>query len=80
MTSETKSQGWTGDVLVARDGTLMTVYPNGVLELRGKGWEGRKRKGDTPNTDRPRDIDRDVTAARNILASASPAGRVALAA
>ena len=44
---------WADNVLVCDDGTLITQL-GPVLEIRGKGWEGRKRKGDTPLTDRPR--------------------------
>jgi hypothetical protein len=44
---------WIDNVLVCEDGTLIT-QSGSVLEIRGKGWEGRKRKGDTPMTDRPR--------------------------
>ena len=44
---------WVDNCLVSgRD--IFTVLPDGTLEIRGPGWEGRKRKGDTPNTDRPR--------------------------
>ena len=34
--------------------SIFTVLPDGTLEIRGPGWEHRKRKGDTINTDRPR--------------------------
>jgi hypothetical protein len=44
---------WLDNVLVCEDGTLITQIGS-VLEIRGEGWEGRKRKGDTPMTDRPR--------------------------
>lgn len=44
---------WIDNVLVCDDGTMITQLGN-VLEIRGKGWEGRKRKGDTPLTNRPR--------------------------
>jgi len=42
-----------GDTIVCVDRTLLTIRENGDLEIRGVGWEGR-RKGDTPMTDRPR--------------------------
>ena len=44
---------WIDNVLVCPDGTLITLKGSN-LEIRGEGWEGRRRKGDTPNTDRPR--------------------------
>lgn len=44
---------WIDDVLACDDGTLITQR-GPVLEIRGRGWEGRKRKGDTELTDRPR--------------------------
>jgi hypothetical protein len=44
---------WLDNTLVVGDGSLFTV--NGVtLELRGEGWERRRRKGDNPGTDRAR--------------------------
>ena len=44
---------WSGNTLVSgRD--LFTVHKDGTLEIRGPGWEGKKRKGDTDMTDRPR--------------------------
>lgn len=44
---------WIDNVLACDDGTLITqIGPR--LEIRGRGWEGRKRKGDTHLTDRPR--------------------------
>ena len=33
---------WVDNVLVCRDGTLMTVLPGGIVEVRGPGW-GRRR-------------------------------------
>lgn len=45
---------WIDNVLVFADGGLATVLPTGALELRGEGWERRKRKGDNPGTDRAR--------------------------
>jgi len=44
---------WVDNVLVAPDGSLFTVFPDGTLEIRGKGWE-RRRRGDPPMADRPR--------------------------
>jgi hypothetical protein len=41
---------WIGNTLVLSDGSLFTVN-DGNLELRGKGWERRRKKGDTENTD-----------------------------
>ncbi len=34
---------WIDNVLVAPNGDLYTVLPNGTLEIRGKGW-GRSNK------------------------------------
>ena len=36
---------------VLSDGSLFTVNSDGNLELRGDGWERRRKKGDTENTD-----------------------------
>jgi hypothetical protein len=47
------SHKWVDNVLVCGDGTMITQLGS-VLEIRGDQWEGRKRKGDTPLTDRPR--------------------------
>jgi len=44
---------WMDNVLICDDGTLITVIDS-RLEIRGHCWEGRKRKGDTPLSDRPR--------------------------
>lgn len=33
---------WLENVLVVSDGTLMTVLPRGVVEVRGRGWEPRR--------------------------------------
>lgn len=41
---------WVGNTLVLSDGSLFTVN-EGNLELRGQGWERRRKKGDTENTD-----------------------------
>ena len=41
---------WLGDTLVCVDGSLFTVR-GCVLELRGPGWERRRRKADPPNAD-----------------------------
>jgi hypothetical protein len=43
---------WCEDTLVSKHGLFTLRESN--LEIRGDGWEGRKRKGDTPMTDRPR--------------------------
>ena len=40
--------------MVGHDRSLYTVKSGGVLEIRGEGWDLRRRKGDTENTDRPR--------------------------
>jgi hypothetical protein len=40
---------WCGDTLILSDHSLLTVR-DGNLELRGAGW-GRRKKGDTENTD-----------------------------
>ena len=44
---------WVDNTLVTKDGSLFTVKGK-ILEIRGSGWEGKKHKGDTPQTDRPR--------------------------
>jgi hypothetical protein len=44
---------WAEETLVLNDGSLFTVR-DGNLELRGRGWERRRRKGDTGGTDRAR--------------------------
>lgn len=44
---------WVNNVFV-HGKELFTVFPDGTLEIRGPGWDGRKRKGDTEMTDRPR--------------------------
>lgn len=44
---------WIENVCIAgRD--LFTVFPDGTLEIRGPGWDHKRRKGDTDMTDRPR--------------------------
>ena len=44
---------WVDNTLVAPDKSLFTVLEDGTLEIRGKGWE-RRKKGDPPGADRPR--------------------------
>ena len=41
---------WAGDTLVARDGSLFTVR-GCTLEIRGNGWDRRRRRGETENSD-----------------------------
>lgn len=44
---------WYDNILVnGKD--LYTVLPDGTLEIRGPGWDRRRRRGDTPMTDRSR--------------------------
>ena len=45
---------WIDNVFVSEDHSLLTVYPDGTLEIRGPNWDRRKRKGETKNTDCPR--------------------------
>lgn len=44
---------WVDNVLVLADGSLFTVVGSN-LELRGKGWERRRKKGESIDSDRPR--------------------------
>lgn len=44
---------WVDNVLVLADGILFTVVGSN-LELRGKGWERRRKKGESIDSDRPR--------------------------
>ena len=37
-----KYGSWVQNVLVCKDGTLMTVLPRGVVEVRGDGWAPRR--------------------------------------
>lgn len=45
---------WVDNIFVAPDRSMFTVRPNGDVEIRGPGWDMKKRRGDTPMTDRPR--------------------------
>ena len=45
---------WVGNVLVAPDKSLFTVFDDGTLEIRGIGWDRRRKKREHSETDRPR--------------------------
>lgn len=45
---------WVDNILLVNDGSMFTVLPDGTLELRGPGWEGRRRRGQPPGADNPR--------------------------
>jgi len=44
---------WIDNTLVSPARSLFTVFPDGRLEIRGDGWD-RRRRGDPPLADRPR--------------------------
>jgi hypothetical protein len=39
---------------VAPDRTIFTVYDDGTLEIRGKGWDRLRRRRQPPGADNPR--------------------------
>jgi hypothetical protein len=45
---------WAGNTLVAEDRSLFTVLDDGTLEIRGDGWDRKRKKKEHPDTDRPR--------------------------
>ncbi len=49
-----KQVTWIDNVLATDRGDLFTVLPDGTLEIRGKCWDRRRRKGESPDSDRPR--------------------------
>jgi hypothetical protein len=51
--SITDSTGKDSLAAVAPDGTFFTVYPDGTLEIRGKGWGPKRKKKEPPDGDRP---------------------------
>ena len=45
---------WLENNFVAPDGSIFTVLSDGTVEIRGPGWDGRRRKGQPPGADNPR--------------------------